>query len=50
MFVHTNPVLLYTTVAVSALHLLFDCLAFKNDLSFWSRLGLGLGLGVGVGC
>ena len=23
MFVHTNPVLLYTTVAVSAVHLLF---------------------------
>ena len=38
MFVHTNPVLLYTTVAVSALHLLFDCLAFKNDLSFWNSV------------
>ena len=24
MFVNTNPVLLYTTVAVSAVHLLFD--------------------------
>ena len=33
---HTHPVLLYTTVAVSALHMLFDVLAFKNDLSFWS--------------
>ena len=37
MFVHTNPVLLYTTVVVSAVHLLFDVLAFKNDVSFWVR-------------
>lgn len=36
--VHTNPVLLYTTVAVSAVHLLFDVLAFKSDLSFWSSV------------
>ena len=35
MFVHTNPVLLWTTVAVSCLHLVFDVLAFKNDVSFW---------------
>ena len=38
MFFNTPPLLLYTTVAVSAVHLLFDCLAFKNDLSFWSRV------------
>mmetsp|Transcript_29584 Transcript_29584/g.76405 ORF Transcript_29584/g.76405 Transcript_29584/m.76405 type:complete len:417 (-) Transcript_29584:623-1873(-) len=38
MFVHTNPTLLYTTVAVSAVHLLFDVLAFKNDVSFWSSV------------
>jgi hypothetical protein len=38
MFVHTNPVLLYTTVAVSAVHLLFDMLAFKNDISFWNSV------------
>jgi hypothetical protein len=38
MFVHTNPLLLYTTVAVSAVHLLFDVLAFKNDVSFWSSV------------
>jgi hypothetical protein len=44
MFVHTNPVLLYTTVAVSAFHLLFDCLAFKNDLSFWSSVDTMEGL------
>jgi len=44
MFVHTNPVLLYTTVAVSAFHLLFDCLAFKSDLSFWSSVDTMEGL------
>ena len=44
MFVHTNPVLLYTTVAVSALHMLFDVLAFKNDLSFWSSVDTMEGL------
>ena len=38
MFVHTNPTLLYTTIGVSAFHLLFDCLAFKNDLSFWNSV------------
>ena len=32
-----RQVLLYTTIAVSAVHLLFDMLAFKNDLSFWSQ-------------
>ena len=44
MFVHTNPVLLYTTVAISAVHLLFDVLAFKNDLSFWSSVDTMEGL------
>ena len=87
MFVHTNPVLLYTTVrtapphaarglpatrrdpscnphatqaatltrsrlptpyayqvAVSAFHLLFDCLAFKSDLSFWNSVDTMEGL------
>eukprot|EP00325_Prymnesiales_sp_UTEX-LB-985_P003634 CAMPEP_0174712754 /NCGR_PEP_ID=MMETSP1094-20130205/13649_1 /TAXON_ID=156173 /ORGANISM="Chrysochromulina brevifilum, Strain UTEX LB 985" /LENGTH=412 /DNA_ID=CAMNT_0015911853 /DNA_START=173 /DNA_END=1409 /DNA_ORIENTATION=+ len=44
MFVHTNPVLLYTTVAVSGVHLLFDVLAFKNDVSFWSSVDTMEGL------
>jgi len=35
MFVQTNPYLLYATVGVSALHVLFDVLAFQSDLSFW---------------
>ena len=34
----------YTTVAVSALHMLFDVLAFKNDLSFWSSVDTMEGL------
>ena len=44
MFVHTNPTLLYTTVAISVLHLLFDVLAFKNDVSFWSNVDTMEGL------
>ena len=44
MFVNTNPVLLYTTIGVSALHLLFDVLAFKNDVSFWSSIDTMEGL------
>ena len=44
MFVHTNPVLLYTTVGISALHLLFDVLAFKNDISFWNSVDTMEGL------
>jgi len=39
-----NPVLLYTTVGISALHLLFDVLAFKNDVSFWSSVDTMEGL------
>ena len=35
IFADTNLVLLLVTFGVSAVHLLFDCLAFKNDISFW---------------
>ncbi|GMS82300.1 hypothetical protein PENTCL1PPCAC_4475, partial [Pristionchus entomophagus] len=35
IFVDTNPLLLFVTILVSALHLCFDFLAFKNDISFW---------------
>ena len=38
MFVNTHPYLLYTTIAVSAIHLLFDVLAFKSDVSFWKSV------------
>ena len=35
IFADTNMVLLMVTFGVSAIHLLFDFLAFKNDISFW---------------
>jgi CRISPR/Cas system CMR-associated protein Cmr5 small subunit len=35
IFADTNLVLLLITFAVSAVHLLFDFLAFKSDVSFW---------------
>ena len=35
IFADTNLVLLLVTFAVSAVHLLFDFLAFKNEISFW---------------
>ncbi|XP_069672324.1 lipid scramblase CLPTM1L [Periplaneta americana] len=37
IFADTNLYLLCITVSVAALHLLFDFLAFKNDVSFWRR-------------
>ncbi|KAF0775804.1 hypothetical protein AaE_000495 [Aphanomyces astaci] len=33
----TNPYLLTVTMAVSMLHILFDWLAFKSDISFWQQ-------------
>ena len=35
IFADTNLVLLLVTFGVSAIHLLFDFLAFKNEISFW---------------
>merc|ERR1719402_1374377 len=35
IFADTNLILLLVTFGVSAVHLLFDFLAFKNDISFW---------------
>merc|ERR1711962_598363 len=35
IFTDTNITLLCVTFFVAALHLLFDFLAFKNDISFW---------------
>ncbi|KAM3570463.1 hypothetical protein VYU27_007486 [Nannochloropsis oceanica] len=37
MFLETNPILLVITLIVSALHMLFDMLAFKNDVAFWKE-------------
>ena len=42
----TSPLLLGLTAFVSVLHMLFDFLAFKNDITFWknnkSMTGLSL--------
>lgn len=35
MIADTNPYLLAVTMTVSLLHILFDWLAFKNDISYW---------------
>lgn len=35
IFADTSLILLLVTFGVSAVHLLFDILAFKNDISFW---------------
>jgi len=35
IFADTNLILLLVTFGVSAVHLLFDFLAFKSDISFW---------------
>lgn len=37
MMLETNPYLLGITMAVSVLHMLFDFLAFKNDIAFWKQ-------------
>ncbi|EKX46728.1 hypothetical protein GUITHDRAFT_94248 [Guillardia theta CCMP2712] len=46
MFVETNSWLLVTTIVVSFLHLLFDILAFKNDINFWRGLQSTKGISV----
>ncbi|XP_048489377.1 cleft lip and palate transmembrane protein 1-like protein [Plutella xylostella] len=37
IFADTNLYLLSATVLIASIHLLFDFLAFKNDVSFWRR-------------
>jgi hypothetical protein len=37
MLLDTNPYLLGLTAVVSLLHMIFDFLAFKNDISFWKN-------------
>jgi hypothetical protein len=44
IFVDTSLVLLLVTFTVSAVHLLFDFLAFKNDVAFWSSTRNMVGL------
>mmetsp|Transcript_18367 Transcript_18367/g.53373 ORF Transcript_18367/g.53373 Transcript_18367/m.53373 type:complete len:556 (+) Transcript_18367:31-1698(+) len=35
LFANTNPYLLTVTLVVSVLHMVFEFLAFKNDVEFW---------------
>ncbi|CAI4224290.1 unnamed protein product [Auanema sp. JU1783] len=44
VFVDTNPYLLALTFVVATVHLLFDCLSFKNDISFWKQRKTMVGL------
>lgn len=44
IFADTNMVLLLVTFSVSAIHMLFDFLAFKNDISFWRNKKSMVGL------
>ena len=37
ILLETNPVLLGVTGTVSMLHMVFDILAFKNDIQFWRK-------------
>merc|ERR1712066_1144956 len=36
MLLDTNPILVGTTFVVSLLHMIFEFLAFKNDIQFWN--------------
>jgi len=46
MMLDTNPALLYLTGMVAFFHLLFDFLAFKNDVSFWKNAKTLQGLSI----
>jgi len=46
MLLDTNPYLLGLTFAVSMLHMVFDFLAFKNDITFWKNTKTVEGLSV----
>ena len=37
MFLETNPIFLGITTFVSLLHTIFDMLAFRSDIGFWSK-------------
>jgi hypothetical protein len=48
MLIETSPALLVTTGIVSCLHMVFDMLAFKNDIKFWRNQKSLEGLSVGT--
>ena len=46
LIVDTEMYVLLLTFTVSAFHLLFDALAFKNDVSYWSKRETMAGLSI----
>lgn len=50
LLLDTNPYLLAVTFLVSILHMLFDFLAFKNDVSFWKKRKSFKGLSLRTVC
>ncbi|XP_041454540.1 cleft lip and palate transmembrane protein 1-like protein [Lytechinus variegatus] len=46
IFTDTNLVLLMATIFVSFFHILFDFLAFKNDISYWRARNSMVGLSI----
>ncbi|XP_076648600.1 lipid scramblase CLPTM1L [Halictus rubicundus] len=44
IFADTNIYILGGTFVIAAIHLLFDCLAFKNDVSYWRQRDNLIGL------
>lgn len=46
MFADTHLYVFLTTMVVSFVHLLFDFLAFKNDVSFWKNRKNTVGISV----
>lgn len=46
LLVDTEMYILLMTFTVSAFHILFDCLAFKNDVSYWQNRQTMAGLSI----
>ncbi|KAK0097721.1 hypothetical protein PV326_014249 [Microctonus aethiopoides] len=46
IFADTNIYLLISTILIASMHMMFDFLAFKNDISFWRSKGSFEGLSV----
>lgn len=46
MFLDNHPAVLLVTLAVTVLHVIFDVLAFKNDIQFWRNASSFRGISV----
>lgn len=46
MFLDNHPAVLLLTLAVTVLHVIFDVLAFKNDIQFWRNASSFRGISV----